>query len=115
MKKIVMLAIVCCAASAFGQGCKSIVVKNNSDKVAKAWNCAQRDAACTATKDMPELGAKKGDHYVCSRGIVGKDTPPPPISGYHVVYTTSGCSECAVGWLYFTGEKCGPSDLNCMD
>lgn len=112
---LLLLGSVGMIPSTFGQGCKSLIVRNQYDVRAKEWNCRMRDRACVAKKDMPLLGAKKNDHYVCSEGVVGRDSNPGPLPGYHVVFVTSGCPECAVGWLYFLGERCGPHDLNCMD
>jgi hypothetical protein len=110
VKMMWLFAAVLLTGTCFGQGCKTLVVKNESDKRAKAWNCARVADACTAKPGNKQV--QVGRHYVCDEA---KAVNPGPLSGYHVVFYTDGCSECAVGWLYEKGERCGPNDLNCMD
>lgn len=81
------------------------------DEAAWKWNEQQRDAACVADKDMPDLGAHKGDHIICSTTAA---QPGPPPEGYCVIYYTSGCSTCAVGWVYARGSRC-ENCLNCAN
>ena len=105
------IALFLLSGFAAGQACKSAVVRNDNDRRAKAWNCEMVKVACTA-KPGNDRGVEAGRHYVCDEQ---KAPNPGPLSGYHVVFFTDGCSECAVGWLYVKGERCGDHDLNCMD
>jgi hypothetical protein len=83
-----------------------------------AWNKKQIKTACVADKDLPMLSAKKGDHIVCDDAVIGGTTstekPTRIPDNYCVVYYTSGCPTCAVGWVYAKGARC-ENCLNCSN
>ncbi|HYE72633.1 MAG TPA: hypothetical protein VEF04_04845 [Blastocatellia bacterium] len=78
------------------------------------WNEQQVKTACVADKDDSRRGAKKGDHVVCEGDSLTDAKPPSIPEGYCIVYYTSGCPDCAVGWVFARGDKCKKC-LNCMN
>jgi len=82
------------------------------DRRAWEWNQKQKANACVAEED--KLGARKGDHVVCSGATSIGSQPHYIPDGYCVIYYTSGCPTCAVGWVYGRGSRC-ENCLNCAN